>query len=72
MPHSYSNSRSKAKPYSNLSSLSPQVKSIIKELNEQESYWGLYAAIAKKYGVSRCWVWQIAIRLRKHHQIKEG
>ena len=53
------------KPYKrDLSKLTPRVKKILKLL-EKEKGWGSMNRIARRVGVSRCFVWQIAHRLEE-------
>ena len=53
------------KPYSrNLSELTPRVRQILAML-EKEKGWGRMNRIARRVGVSRCFVWQVAHRIEK-------
>jgi len=53
------------KPYNrNLSELTPRVRQILAML-EKEKGWGRLNRIARRVGVSRCFVWQVAHRLEK-------
>lgn len=53
------------KPYKrDLSKLTPRVRQILSMLEEGKG-WGSMNKIARKVGVSRCFVWQIAHRLEE-------
>lgn len=54
------------KPYKrSFEKLTPQVQQIIEKLRfeEVDKTWGYLNRIARRVGVSRCFVWQIAHRL---------
>ena len=53
------------KPYKrDLNELTPRVRKIVGML-EKEKGWGSMNKIARRVGVSRCFVWQIAHRLKE-------
>jgi DNA-binding IscR family transcriptional regulator len=53
------------KPYRrDISELTPRVRKIVGML-EKEQGWGSMNKIARRVGVSRCFVWQIAHRLKE-------
>ena len=53
----------------NLSELSPRVRRILAMLDKEKG-WGRLNRIARRIGVSRCFVWQVAHRLEKTLELR--